>query len=109
MLADAVDEPRGVGAEKRILPVQTVPAHVVVAGVDLGQQFRDFLRRILQVGIERDDRVAADAFKRGHDRHVLAVIGVEIDHAGDVGPRRLLDPQQFERAVDAASFVKMTS
>ena len=40
--------------------------------------------------------------KRRHDRHVLAVVGVEIDHAGHVGPGGVLGLEQLDRAVRAA-------
>ena len=100
--AHKIDQLRGVGAEKRILPIEPEAAHVVVPRVDLREQLGDFLRRVLQVGIERHNDLAAHALKRRHDRHVLAVVGVEIDHAGDVGPRVELGAQQFDRTVGAA-------
>ena len=88
--------------KSRVLPVQPEAADVVVAGVDLRQQLRNLLGRILQVGVERDDDLAAHPLERRHDRHVLAVVGVEIDDAGDVGPRGVLGAEQFERTVGAA-------
>ena len=101
-LPHEVDELRGPGAEERVLPVQPEAADVVVARVDLREQLRNLLGRILQVGVERDDDVAAHPLERRHDRHVLAVVGVEIDDAGDVGPRGVLGAEQFERPVGAA-------
>ena len=65
-------------------------------------QLADFLRRILQVGVERDDDVAAAVLETGHDRHVLAGIGGKQDDAGDIGPRLELLAQDRRRAVAAA-------
>ena len=97
-----IDQPRGILAEKRVLPVEPVSAHVVEARVDFLQQLRNFLGRILQVGVERHDHVAAHAFERRHDRHVLAVVAVEIDHARHVRPRRVLRLQESKRTVRTA-------
>jgi hypothetical protein len=38
-------------------------------------------RWVLQVGVERDDNVAAHIFKSCHYRHVLSEISVEVDNA----------------------------
>ncbi len=97
--AHAVDEFRSVGAEKRVVPLQPESADIVVTGVDALQERRDVLRRVLQIGIERDDHVALHALKRRHDGHVLAVVGVEIDDAGDVGALRVLGAEQLDGAV----------
>jgi len=102
VLADIVDEPRRGGAEKGILAVEPVAADVVVPGIDLRQQLRNLLGRILQVGIERDDHLAPHALERRHDRHVLPVVRVEIDHPRDLRPRGVLGPQQLERTVGTA-------
>src|SRR4029077_6567306 len=67
-----------------------------------GEQLADLLRRILQVGVERDDALAAAALEARHDRHVLAEIAVEQDYAGHIGPLRELLAQQRCRAVAAA-------
>ena len=49
-------------------------ADVIVAGVHRGEQLADLLRRILQVGVERDDALAAHLREARDDRHVLAVV-----------------------------------
>ena len=56
----------------------------------------------MQVSVKRDHNFAAHAFERGHDRHVLAVVGIEIDDAGDIGPHGLLGPEQVDGTVRAA-------
>ena len=77
-------------------------ADVVVPGVHRGQQAADLLGRILQVGIERHDALAAHALEAGDDRRVLAVVGVEQHDARDVRPREELVLQQRRGAVAAA-------
>ena len=49
-------------------------ADVVVALRPLREQLADLLGRILQVGVERDDALAAHALEAGDDRRVLAVV-----------------------------------
>jgi hypothetical protein len=56
-----------------------------VAFAHLGDQLADFLRRILQVGVQGDDNVAAAVLEARHDGHVLAGVGGKQDDAGDVG------------------------
>jgi hypothetical protein len=48
-----------------------------VALAHLGDQLVDFLGRVLQVGIEREDDFATAMLEAGHDRHVLAGVGSE--------------------------------
>ena len=69
---------------------------------DLLQQFRNLLRGILQIGVQGHDHVAAHAFERRHDSHVLAIIRIEIDDPGDIRPGGMLRAQQLEGAVGAA-------
>ena len=56
----------------------------------------------MQVGIEGDNRLAADFAEAGHDRHVLAEVAVEQNHARDVGPALELFAQHRSGAVVAA-------
>ena len=77
-------------------------ADVIGAGVHRREQLADLLRRILQVGVERDDSLAAHALEAGEDREVLAVVRVEKDDARHVGPRGELVLQQRRRLVAAA-------
>jgi hypothetical protein len=93
---------RGPGAEQAVLALAADAADVVVALAHLGDQLVDFLGRVLQVGIERDDDLAAAMLEAGHDRHVLAGVGGEEHHARDVGPGLELLAQDRRRAVAAA-------
>jgi hypothetical protein len=52
---ELADAPRDGAPERRIGPALPPRADDVVPGVDLREQPDDLLRRILQVGIERDD------------------------------------------------------
>jgi hypothetical protein len=58
-----------------------------VAGIHRGEQLADLLRRILQIGVEGDDALAAAALEAGDDGEVLAVVRVEQDDTRDVRPR----------------------
>ena len=87
---------------QRILARAPHAADVVVARVHRGQQLADLLGRVLQVGVERHDALAAAALEAGDDRHVLAVVGVEQHDARDVGAALELLAQQRRRAVAAA-------
>jgi hypothetical protein len=62
----------------------------------------DLFRRVLQVGVEGDDDVAAGLFEAGQDRHVLAVVAVEEHHAGHVRTLAVLLGQDRHRVVAAA-------
>src|SRR6185369_2519990 len=50
-----VHHPGGCLAEEAVLPLQPDGPHHVVPLLDLGNQARNFLRRVLQVGIQCDD------------------------------------------------------
>ena len=52
----------------------------VVAFVDRGDQPRNFLRRILQVGVERDDDLAARLLEAREDRRMLSEVARQLDH-----------------------------
>ncbi len=77
-------------------------AHVVVAGVKLRQHACDFLRRILQVRIERDHVAAAGVREAGQDRPVLAEIRGEQNHARDLRAALELLAQYRHRTIAAA-------
>ena len=101
-LADHVEQARGAAAEPGILAVLAVAADHVVPVVDFRQQFGNLLRRVLQIGVERHDHLAAGALEGRHDRHVLAEVAVEVDHAHLFRALLVEIPQQCERIVAAA-------
>ena len=88
-------------AERRVLALLARGPDVIVAPLHGREEVADFLGRILQIGVERDDAAAAAMLEAGHDRHVLAEIAAEQDHARDLGPALELLAQQ-SRAVCAA-------
>ena len=88
--AHEVDQARRAGAEERILAVDPKASHVIVPRSDFFEQLGDFLGRILQIRIQGHDHLTAHPLKRRHDRHVLTVIAVEIDHPRHVGSCRML-------------------
>jgi hypothetical protein len=100
--AHRVEQARRLAAEPGILPFLAVAADDIMSGLDFREQLRDFLRRILQVGVERHDHLAARALERRHDRHVLAEIAVEVDDAHLLRPLCVKILEQHERVVTAA-------
>ena len=56
------------------------PAHHVHTVRQGGQEARNFLRGILQVGVERQDDVSFRPLHPGENRGVLPVVAVEPDH-----------------------------
>ena len=100
--AQPVHGARGDVAPPAVAALLADAADVVVALVHLGEQLADFLRRVLQVGIQGDDALAAAVFEAGHDRHVLAEVAVEQHHAGDVRALLELLAQDRGGAVAAA-------
>ena len=54
-----------------VLAHATDAADIVVAGIQLLQEFRDFLGWILRVGIQRDHVFAADMRKTGGNGRML--------------------------------------
>ena len=85
-LAQAVHQARGGLAPQHVLAAEADGAHVVRPGIHRRDQARDLLRRVLQVGIQRDDVSAARLRERGENRHVLAGIACQHHHARDVRP-----------------------
>jgi hypothetical protein len=58
-LAEVVHRLRGHAPPRRVLAQAPDRAHVVVALVHLREELRDLLGRVLQVGVERHDALAA--------------------------------------------------
>ena len=101
-LAQAVHGLRRPAAERRVLAVLTNTADTVITFAHLGDQFADFFRRILQVGIQRHHDLSARVLEAGHDRHVLSGVGCEQDGASHVGSLFKLRSQQGSGTVTAA-------
>ena len=74
-------ESRCVAPIRLIVTLLAPPTDHVVAIVDRRQQPRNFLRRILQVRIERDDHLAARLAKAREDRRMLSEVAREFDHS----------------------------
>ena len=77
-------------------------ADVVMARIHRGEQVHDVLRRVLQVGVERHDALAAAVFEAREDRPMLAEVAVEQDHARHVRAALELLGEQLGRAITAA-------
>ncbi len=75
---------------------------VVVALIELVDQFADLLRRILQVGIQGDHELAARIGQARHHGRVLAEVGVEHHHPRLLRAQQELLPQQRDRTILAA-------
>src|SRR6266540_582315 len=75
-----VDHPRCRFAEQGILPLLADGPYHVVPIFHLSDQLGDFLRRILEVGVEGDNYFPFAALKGGEDGHVLAEVPVELDN-----------------------------
>ena len=101
-LAQAVHGKRRYPAEQRVVALAPIGADVVVARADRGDEARDLLGRILQVGIERHGDAPAHVLEPREDRHVLAEIAVEEDHPGRVGTLVELRRQHLRRSIAAA-------
>ncbi len=99
---EPVHQPRRRAPPPRVLAGAPHAADVIGAGVHRGEQLADFLGRILQVGIERHDALAAHPLEARENGEVLAVVRVEQDDARHVRPRRELLAQQRRRSVPAA-------
>src|SRR5205085_220855 len=83
-LTQAVHQSRGRLAPQDVLAAPANGADVVGAGVHGGDDPRDLLRRVLQVGVEGDHVGAARLREGGEDRQVLAGVPREQHHPGDV-------------------------
>jgi hypothetical protein len=97
----AVDQPRGGLAEPGVVALLSPGVDQVVAGPEGLDQLGQLLRRVLQVGVERDDPVAQSRLEARHHRGVLPEIAREA-HDAQRRAGVLLLAQQRERAVGAA-------
>jgi len=101
-LADAVHDARGKLPPPYVLACAADTADVIGAGIHRGEQLFDLLGRVLQICIERDHPLAARALEARDDRHVLAVVRVEVHDAGDIGPAEIQVLQHRRRPIAAA-------
>ncbi|KAG0161938.1 hypothetical protein DFQ30_004806, partial [Apophysomyces sp. BC1015] len=101
-LAQPVHRGRCLAAEQAVLPLQPDRADVVMAVAHFLDQLADFLRRVLQVRIERDYDVATGLLEAGQDRHVLPIVAIKQHDAGGVRACLVLLGQQRGRVVAAA-------
>ena len=85
LFAQAVHGARGDMAPHAVAALAADGADVIVALVHLRQQQSGVFRRVLQVGIQRHDALAAALLETGHDGHVLAEIAVEQHHTRHIG------------------------
>ena len=76
-----VRQPRGVAPEEGVLPAFADRVDQVVPLAERRDDLRDFLGRVLQVRVERDDPLSARGLEAGHDRGVLAEVPREGEHA----------------------------
>ena len=88
-------------------------ADVVMTLVDLLEQPADFLRRVLQIGVERHDHGPARLLEAGEDGIVLAEIAGQQNHAGDIRTFQILGAEQTRglvatAVVDEDHFVRTT-
>ena len=74
--AHRVHRARADAPERIVVPLAAHAADVVAALVHLREQLGDLLGRVLQVGVQRHDALAAHALEARHDRHVLAEVAV---------------------------------
>jgi hypothetical protein len=76
-----------------LLPLARAAVDDVVAFVELVQELRDLLRRVLQIVVNRYDRLPARSPDPGEQRVVLTVIPRQIEASNTcVEPRELGDP-----------------
>ena len=83
LLNDPVHQGGAQAAKQGVLAIASHGPDDVEAVADGGHQPGDFLRRILEVGVESHDDVAATLVETGHDGGVLTVVAVE-EHAADL-------------------------
>src|SRR2546430_12965684 len=78
---DAVEEPdRGAAEEGLDAPVLADRVDDLVAFAPAGDQVGRELRRILEIAVHDDDRVARRAVEAGRDRHLVAEVAREPEH-----------------------------
>src|SRR5438477_9058747 len=101
-LAHAIHRLRGHVPPPRVLARAAYAADVIVPGIHGGDEFADLLRRILEVGIESDDTLAAAMLETGDDCEVLSIVGIEHDYPRHVGALQELILEHRRRPVAAA-------
>lgn len=79
-------------------------AHHVIALFRHADQTRDLLRRVLQIGVQRNHQIAGHLVETGHDRRVLAIVAVQ-QNGDDVAVRLFRRRGQHVRGVVAAAIV----
>ncbi len=102
-LDDAVEQPRGEELEPRL--AFAFGAHGVdhlVAFAPLGDQIGDDLRRVLQVGVDDDDGVAARVIHPGGDRNLVAEVPRKVEDDDVLRVLRVERVHQLRRLVAAA-------
>ena len=101
---EADQQVRGAGRpspQDAFAPVVTPAAHQVVAFFDLVQEERQILREVLQVGIHRDDEIAARGGQAGLQRGGLSEVAPQFDDA-ETGLGRDQRLGDVERSIRAA-------
>ena len=93
---------RGEAAIGEVVALLAPSADHVVARIDRGEQARNFLGRILQVGVERHHDLAAALAKAGQDGGVLAEVARQFDHAHRAMRARGDLAQDVERLIGRA-------
>ena len=78
-LHDFVDHDGGCPSEKRIAPVHPDASNHIKPFLGLVDQPLDFLGRVLEIGVQRNDDISPCLCKSGHNRRVLAIIPVQKD------------------------------
>ncbi|MNC32650.1 hypothetical protein D3C75_810120 [compost metagenome] len=81
-----IDHAGGRLAEPGVLTVGTHGTHHVITLFRYADQTGDFLRRVLQIGIQGDHQIAADLIETRHDGGMLAVVTVQ-QHGNNATPR----------------------
>ena len=75
-----IEEFRGQGLRQRVVTFLLIAAHkVITLFLDHLIESGDLIRRILQIGIHRDDHVTLCLFKATIERRTLAVVSAELD------------------------------
>jgi hypothetical protein len=88
-----------VAAQRVVLPVLAPARAHVEALVQLGEQQRDVLRVVLEVGVDRDDHLARGEVDARHHRGGLPAVAAEVDHLD----ARLFARQGIEHGIAAVA------
>jgi hypothetical protein len=100
-LPDEIDQTRHPPPREGVPAAAPDRAYVVVSGTRGLEEPADLLRRILQVGIERDDELSLGVLEPGEDRGMLAEVALEQHHARLPRAGLLLAAQQGHRSIAA--------